>query len=266
MNMKLLFPLVLLFLGVFGSAQISKEKKVDEILMKSGVFEARKMVFIDHLLTPLEQSADSSKIKSIRERLTDEKLLEGLRKPYLEMFTDKEIDDLHRFYTSKTLQKLLSNYELLEQKTNENFDWIYDEISAVVRPGTEGYVAEEPVFVNKPDGFYKVKNYSYQQKLEDLILEEKAAMDFSSVIEAKVGKDDLRSFIIDIKFNPEGTKDFKNLTEKNVGKTIAIVINRKIVMAPVVNDVISQGRLQISGNLSENEVNEFVKSLNLSRK
>lgn len=264
--MKLLFSLVLLFIGVFGSAQISIETKVDEILMKSGIFEARKMVFVDFMLSTLQKNGDSSRVKSIRARLTDEKILESMRKPYLEMFSEKEIDELHRFYTSKTVQKLLSNYELLEQKTNENFNWIYDEISAVVRPGTEGYVAEEPVFVNKSDGFYEVKNYSHQHKLEDLILAKKAAMDFSSVTEAKVGKDNLGRFVIDIKFNPEGTKGFKNLTEKNVGKTIAIVINRKIVMAPVVNDVISGGQLSISGNFSENEMNDFVNSLNLSRK
>lgn len=120
MNMKLLFSLVLLFIGVFGSAQISIETKVDEILMKSGIFEARKMVFVDFMLSTLQKNGDSSRVKSIRARLTDEKILESMRKPYLEMFSEKEIDELHRFYTSKTVQKLLSNYELLEQKTNEN--------------------------------------------------------------------------------------------------------------------------------------------------
>ena len=52
---------------------------------------------------------------------------------------------------------------------------------------------------------------------------------------------------VNIEFNEEGAKLFEEITERNVGKQVAISIDGNIISAPVVNEKIAGGRAQISG-------------------
>lgn len=49
-----------------------------------------------------------------------------------------------------------------------------------------------------------------------------------------------------LEFNEEGTKRLADLTRKNVGERIAIVIDDEVQTAPVVNEPITGGRVQLS--------------------
>lgn len=52
---------------------------------------------------------------------------------------------------------------------------------------------------------------------------------------------------VNIEFNEEGAKLFEQITERNVGKPLAIFLDDNIISAPVVNEKIAGGKAQISG-------------------
>jgi preprotein translocase subunit SecD len=67
---------------------------------------------------------------------------------------------------------------------------------------------------------------------------------------------------VSLEFNDEGAKIFEELTEKNVGKRLAIYIDNAAVSEPKVNEKISGGKAQISGRFTEKEAKELARNLN----
>lgn len=68
--------------------------------------------------------------------------------------------------------------------------------------------------------------------------------------------------LILLQFNEEGSKLFEQITSENVGKVLAIYIDNVPISAPVVNEKISGGRAQITGDFSLDEAKELVRNLN----
>jgi len=67
--------------------------------------------------------------------------------------------------------------------------------------------------------------------------------------------------VVDIEFNSKGAGTFANVTTRNVGKPLAILLDKKIISAPNVREPISGGRAQISGNFTIDEVQDLVVKL-----
>ncbi|MBU4481301.1 protein translocase subunit SecD [Patescibacteria group bacterium] len=65
-----------------------------------------------------------------------------------------------------------------------------------------------------------------------------------------------------LEFDEEGAKIFEGLTEKNVGKPLAIYFDGVLISAPNVQEKISGGRARITGNFTVNETKELVRNLN----
>ncbi len=65
-----------------------------------------------------------------------------------------------------------------------------------------------------------------------------------------------------LEFNSEGKEIFKDLTTKNVGKRLAIFIDNVLISAPVVQEVISGGKAQITGRFTNEEAKELARNLN----
>ena len=59
----------------------------------------------------------------------------------------------------------------------------------------------------------------------------------------------------------DGAKKLGDLTEKQLSKPLAILINGKLVMAPVVRDRITD-RAMIDGRFTEQERDKLVKEIN----
>jgi len=68
--------------------------------------------------------------------------------------------------------------------------------------------------------------------------------------------------IISLQFNNEGAKLFEELTSRNVGEPIAIYIDNVLLSAPVVQEKISGGRAQITGDFTIEEARDLVMNLN----
>lgn len=67
---------------------------------------------------------------------------------------------------------------------------------------------------------------------------------------------------ISLEFNDEGAKLFEEITERNVGKILAIYIDNQLIQAPTVQEKISGGKAQITGNFTIEEARGLVQNLN----
>ncbi|MCD6429200.1 protein translocase subunit SecD [bacterium] len=65
-----------------------------------------------------------------------------------------------------------------------------------------------------------------------------------------------------LRFNDEGAKLFAEITERNIGKPLAIYIDNVLISAPVVQEKITGGRAQITGKFTIEEAKELVRNLN----
>ncbi|SMC59858.1 protein translocase subunit SecD [Sporomusa malonica] len=71
--------------------------------------------------------------------------------------------------------------------------------------------------------------------------------------DAKAQIDQNGQKLVSIEFTDEGAKKFADLTAKNVGKHIAILLDKQILTNPVVQEAIPNGKAVISGNRSIEE-------------
>lgn len=65
-----------------------------------------------------------------------------------------------------------------------------------------------------------------------------------------------------IEFTDEGSVKFEEITARNIGKPLAIILDNEMVSAPTVNEKISGGKAQISGSFTIEEVNKLEIQLN----
>lgn len=67
---------------------------------------------------------------------------------------------------------------------------------------------------------------------------------------------------VQLKFTSEGSKKFADITTRNVGKVVAIVLDDRVIEAPVVNQPILAGEAVISGSFTTESANALSRSLN----
>jgi SecD/SecF fusion protein len=88
-------------------------------------------------------------------------------------------------------------------------------------------------------------------------INQKAPVD-GAVETASISYDELSRVVVDMQMDSKGAKDWKTLTEKNVGKPVAVTLDNRVYTAPNVVNAIPNGRTQISGNFSQEEAKELV--------
>ena len=79
--------------------------------------------------------------------------------------------------------------------------------------------------------------------------------------DARQGFDQDGRPIVEIAFNTTGARRFGRVTQENVGKPFAIILDDKILSAPNINEPILGGRAQISGNFTVESANQLAVSL-----
>lgn len=67
---------------------------------------------------------------------------------------------------------------------------------------------------------------------------------------------------VGLEFSDEGSKLFANITERNVGKPVAIFLDSSIITAPRVDEKITQGKAVITGDFSLAEAKQLSQRLN----
>jgi preprotein translocase subunit SecD len=69
-------------------------------------------------------------------------------------------------------------------------------------------------------------------------------------------------WVVTIKFDQQGAKLFGEITSRNVGKPVAMLLDDKIISAPNVNEPILNGDAVISGNFTAKEAQDVAVQLN----
>lgn len=79
---------------------------------------------------------------------------------------------------------------------------------------------------------------------------------------AQLGFDSLGKPVVNIGFNEEGSNFFESLTEKNIGKPLAIFLDNELIEVPTVKEKISGGKAQITGNFTPETARKLVERFN----
>lgn len=64
-------------------------------------------------------------------------------------------------------------------------------------------------------------------------------------------------YVVAVEFDSEGAKSFAEATERLVGQQISIVLDDEVISSPTVNEAITGGKCQISGNFSLDDAAEL---------
>ncbi|MCB1127676.1 MAG: hypothetical protein KDM81_14375, partial [Verrucomicrobiae bacterium] len=91
-------------------------------------------------------------------------------------------------------------------------------------------------------------------------------LDDSAVAHARIENDPLDGhLLIGATLTPWGAAQFAGITGRHLDGQLAMVFEGKLLIAPIIRDRIVGGKLQISGNLTEDEAQKIVDALNLGK-
>jgi len=99
----------------------------------------------------------------------------------------------------------------------------------------------EVLFEKEPDktvpGKFTYRSYTLKKKVE---------LTGDKIEDARVVSDNNNKPVVSIEFNPDGARIFARITADNVGKRMAIILDKEVRSAPVIKEKIPHGRAQIT--------------------
>jgi protein-export membrane protein SecD len=75
------------------------------------------------------------------------------------------------------------------------------------------------------------------------------------------GSDASGQWVVNLSMSPEGTKRWSHFTGANINRQVAIVLDDKVFMAPVIRDKIPTGQTQVTGFADVNEAKDIANVL-----
>jgi len=119
---------------------------------------------------------------------------------------------------------------------------------------------------NKPVEGYELKYLESERARagrEPLLIAKEASLTGDTIVKAKTDFSS-RGFgepYVSLTLNPKGAQAFADITAANIGKRLAIVLDGKVVSAPVIRSAIPGGQAMIEGNFTANEANDLANIL-----
>jgi SecD/SecF fusion protein len=133
---------------------------------------------------------------------------------------------------------------LLGQTAKMTFHLLGDETAArgtTAPPGTQWLPSIDPAS--------RGQQYLVRKKIE---------VDGATLLDARPGSDQQSgSWVVNFEFDSAGARRFAEITRANVGRPFAIVLDGKVISAPVIREPITGGRGQISGNFTTQSANDL---------
>jgi protein-export membrane protein SecD len=78
-----------------------------------------------------------------------------------------------------------------------------------------------------------------------------------NLTDARLGFNESNQPVVTFRLDSKGARRFASITTNGVGKRFAIVLDDKVISAPVINEPIAGGTAQISGNFTQETANEL---------
>src|SRR5215471_6897391 len=93
---------------------------------------------------------------------------------------------------------------------------------------------------------------------EKYLIEKRVLVSGADLVDAQPGFDQRTNEpVVNFRFNSAGARKFAEVTQANVGKPFAIVLDNKVISAPVIREPILGGSGQISGNFTVQSANDL---------
>ena len=97
---------------------------------------------------------------------------------------------------------------------------------------------------------------------ETYLLKKNAFLNNSMIEYAVVGYEEFsHRLLINIKFTEQGRQIFADFTLKNIGKRLAMIVNKKVIAAPRIVQAITEGNVQLTGGFTAQEANDIAVAL-----
>ena len=124
-------------------------------------------------------------------------------------------------------------------------------------------VSVEDAKLTKVPSGYKIYEGAPGEREGSYLLKEEPVVDGDDLVDAQPGFDSRNAAepVIHFRFNQRGAVKFGNFTKDNVGKPFAIVLDDKVLSAPVIRDAILGGSGQISGSFTVDSANKLAVQL-----
>ena len=265
----LLIIILTLFCGQNNFGQ-NREQKTTVVIDSMKTVDLIKFTYLEYQLKPLKFEAtgqDSLKLDEIEHILTDNEIKKRIFIALDSLFTDGEINDLYNFVKTTAYRKLMHS-NVMTDKILEQFSDIANELEKIDKSIKQQYENNEveksqfkPIPIDREDGFYETVDFDSNKDLKDIELVKTPSISKIEISEIKKSTNRFGNTYIDITFTKKGSKQFYLLTKKNIGKPIAIVIDKHIVSIPTVNSEIFGGKASISGDFTTEEIDKMIESL-----
>lgn len=265
----LLIIILILFYGQNNFGQ-NRQQKTTVVIDSMKTVDFVKFTYLEYQLKTLRFEAtgqDSLKLNEIESILTDNEIKKRIFIALDSLFTDEEINDIYDFVKTTAYRKLMHS-NVMSDKILEQFSDIAKELEKIDKSIKQQYENNEvektqfkPISINREDGFYETVDFDSNKDLKDIELVKTPSISKIEISEIKKSTNRFGNTYIDITFTKKGSKQFYLLTKKNIGKPIAIVIDKYIVSIPTVNSEIFGGKASISGNFTTEEIDKMIESL-----
>ncbi len=94
-----------------------------------------------------------------------------------------------------------------------------------------------------------------------LLVKRRVLVSGDNLTRASVGSDQFQRPAIDFRFDGVGARRFGDVTSQNIGRRFAIILDGRVISAPVIQSAITGGSGQITGNFSIASASELVNLL-----
>lgn len=122
--------------------------------------------------------------------------------------------------------------------------------------------AEFPVTDDKGNPVKKANGETKTNSYWELIaLKGDAALEGDAVTSASSDYDQMQGNMVNMKMNDRGAQEWATITRNNIGRSIAIVLDDAVYSFPNVNNEITGGSSQITGNFTPEEANDLANVL-----
>ena len=152
---------------------------------------------------------------------------------------------------NRALVDSILNSDLAKQKLPSDFHAAW-EVKAVDMPMYDAQGKE----LKKKNG--ETRTTPYWQLVA---LKGEAALEGDAVNSATSEYDNMRGNTVNMRMNDRGAREWATITRNNIGRPIAIVLDEKVYSFPNVNNEITGGSSEITGNFTPEEANDLANVL-----
>ena len=210
-------------------------------------------------INTIKESSVEQALETIRNRIDQF----GVSEPIIHKQSSNEIVvQLPGVKDTRRAIDLIGKTAILEFKLLDDENTIAAQLPASVLPGEEEKVIQD--FASKIPEYDRILfgrdvDKQTQSVIKRVYLVKKQALLTGDLLtEAKVNIDTLYNEpYVSISFNSAGAKLFEQVTEANVQKRLAIILDNNVYSAPVIKERISGGNAQISGAFSMDEARDL---------